>query len=351
MSATVLTWGRMLRVCVLLLGILILLSFAALRLGAASISTAEVGAALWEALTGAATDLSTEHRLILLTVRLPRIFLAIIVGAALAMAGAGYQALLRNPLAAPYVLGVSSGAALGTILSLTFAARLPLATPVAGFLGAVGTIALVYALGQRGGELSSYTLLLAGVMTAAFLSALIILLLNFLSGRDLRGMTFWLMGDLSNPVAFNLGWLALAILLVLAVIYLVAGDLNLLLTGEPEAEALGVNVKRTKLVVYLAASVATGLAVSVSGAIGYVGLVVPHLVRLLFGSDYRLLVPASALSGAVMLLAADTVARTVIAPTELPVGAVTALVGAPVFIYLLRSRLGAPAGPAAGGRK
>jgi len=199
----------------------------------------------------------------------------------------------------------------------------------------------VYSLGQRpapgGAELSPYTLLLAGVIMASFLSALITFLMNFLSGRDLHGVVFWLMGDLTNPAPLRLVLpLAATTFLALAAIYIVSGHLNLLLAGETEAAALGVNVRRTKLVVYLAASLATGLAVSVSGSIGYVGLLVPHLVRLLIGGDYRLLIPATALSGAIVLVGADTLARTVIAPTELPVGAVTAVVGAPVFIYLLR---------------
>ncbi len=347
---TVLTWQRVARVCGLLAGALVVLGVVALAMGAASLPLRSVGAGLWEALTGATTSLSPEHRTILLFVRLPRILLAMIVGAGLGVAGAGYQALLRNPLADPYVLGVSSGAALGAILSLVLAGQAPVAMPIAAFLGATLTIAGVYFLGQRGAELSPYTLLLAGVITASFLSALITFLLNFLSGRDLRGMAFWLMGDLSSPAPLALGWLALGVLAAVGVIYAVAGPLNLLLGGETEAEALGVNVRRTKLIVYLAASLATGLAVSVSGAIGYVGLLVPHLVRLLFGSDYRLLIPATALSGAVVLLAADTLARTIVAPTELPVGAVTAVVGAPVFIYLLRARVpGRLPGPGAGG--
>lgn len=339
MSAPVLTPREVARVCGLLLGVLALLSFLALILGGASIPARSVVTALFETVTFSPSSLSPEHRLILFDVRLPRLLLAMLVGAALSVAGASYQALLRNPLADPYVLGVSSGAALGTILALALASRLAVATPVAAFLGAALTIAGVYYLGQRGGQLAPYTLLLAGVITASFLSAVITFLLNFLSASELRGATFWLMGDLSSPAPFGLHWLALTTLAAIAVVYFLAGDLNLMLAGEPEAESLGVNVRQTKLVVYLAASLATGLAVSVSGAIGYVGLLVPHLVRLLFGGDYRLLVPASALGGAVVLVAADTLARTVAAPTELPVGAVTAVVGAPVFIYLLRFRL------------
>lgn len=346
MNAAVLTRRQVARVCLLLAGVLVIVSFVALTVGAVPIPVSAVASALWESVTGSSSLLSPEYKTILLSVRLPRIVLAMIVGAALAVAGAGYQALLRNPLADPYVLGVSSGAALGAILSLALAGRLTVATPLAAFLGATLTIALVYFLGQRGAQLSPYTLLLAGVITASFLSALTTFLINSLSGRDLRGVTFWLMGDLSGPTALPLGWLALGVLAASGVIYAAASPLNLLLGGETEAQTLGVDVRQTKLIVYLAASFATGLAVSVSGAIGYVGLLVPHLVRLLFGSDYRLLVPATALAGAVVVVVADTLARTVVAPTELPVGAVTAVVGAPVFIYLLRSR---PATPESGG--
>lgn len=349
MTQVVLTRNHIVRVCLLLAGILFLLSFVALLVGAADLPASEVGAALWSGLTGASGTVPMEYRAIVLNVRLPRILLAMIVGAALSVAGAGYQALLRNPLADPYVLGVSSGAALGALLSLLVASQL---APVAAFLGALGTIAAVYFLGQRRAELAPYTLLLAGIVVASFLSGLIVFLLYWLSGRDMRGFLFWLMGDLSNPPALaTMFWLGLATLGAIAVIYYVAGDLNLLLSGETEAEALGVNVRRTKMLVYLAASLATGLAVSVSGSIGYVGLLVPHLVRLVFGSDYRLLIPAAALSGAVVMVAADTLARTIIAPSELPVGAVMALVGAPVFIYLLRARLAAQAGPGIDGAR
>src|ERR1022692_3510747 len=206
------------------------------------------------------------------------------------------------------------------------------------FAGAAATIAGVYFLGRRGGQLDSGTLLLAGIVTASFLSAVIMFLLT-LSGRDLRGMAFWLMGDLASQPTIDSGWLYLVLVLGLGSIYTTSSDLNLILTGEQEARHLGVNVNRVKLVVYVAASVLTGLAVSVSGAIGYVGLLVPHVMRMIFGTDYRLLIPASAIGGAILVVLADTLARTIASPTELPVGAMTALAGAPVFIYLMRRRV------------
>ena len=164
-------------------------------------------------------------------------------------------------------------------------------------------------------------------------------LMTTLTGRDLRGMAFWLMGDLSTPASSSMRWLYFTLLLGLTSIYTTSADLNLMLTGEQEALHLGVNVTRVKLVVYICASLLTGLAVSASGAIGYVGLLVPHVMRMMFGTDYRLLIPASALGGAIAIVIADTLARTVVAPTELPVGAMTALAGAPVFIYLMRRKV------------
>jgi iron complex transport system permease protein len=311
----------------------------ALRMGAYPISVGDIVMTLVNGVIGRRERIPSEFWLVVFGLRLPRIALGILVGAALSTAGAGFQALLRNPLADPYVLGVSSGAALGAILSLVAAPHTPGAIQAAAFAGALATIAAVYFLGRRGGQIDSATLLLAGIVTASFLSAVIMFLMTTLSGRDLRGMAFWLMGDLASPPAVDLRWLYFLLIVGVGSMYTTASDLNLILTGEQEARHLGVNVSRVKMVVYVAASVLTGLAVSVSGAIGYVGLLVPHLMRMMFGSDYRLLIPASAIGGAILIVIADTLARTVVAPTELPVGAMTALAGAPVFIYLMRRRV------------
>lgn len=311
----------------------------ALKLGAVPISVTDLAMLLLRKVAGADEPLPVEYQMIVFNIRLPRILLGVLVGASLSVAGAGFQALLRNPLADPYVLGVSSGAALGAILSLVIGGGPSVATPLAAFVGAVAAIAMVYFLGRRGGQLDSYTLLLAGIITASFLSALILFLMTTLSGRDLRGMAFWLMGDLSSSSPVAVGWLFLLMVIAVGAIYTTAADLNLLLSGEQEALHLGVDVPRVKLVVYLSASLLTGLAVAVSGAIGFVGLLVPHLIRLLFGSDYRVLIPTTALGGAIIIVLADALARTMVAPTELPVGAMTAMAGAPVFLYLLRRRL------------
>jgi iron complex transport system permease protein len=262
------------------------------------------------------------------------------VGAALSVAGTSFQALLRNPLADPYLLGISSGAAVGVLLEVLVLPRVPLLGPIAAFLGAAAAIGAVYVLARREGQLDSSTLLLAGIISVSFLSAIIVFLMTALAGRDLRGIAFWLMGDLSTPPASGLHWILIAgFLIATGAILTTAADLNVLLAGEREAMHLGVEVGRVKLVVYASASVLTGLAVSVGGAIGYVGLVVPHLMRVLFGADYRILIPTSAIGGAIAVVLADAMARTLVAPAELPVGAMTAMIGAPMFIYLLRRRL------------
>jgi cobalamin transport system permease protein len=332
-----LTVRRVLWVSAGLSAVLLACVVLALKLGAVPISVTDLIWNLGRVAIGRSDQLPTEYRLIVFDLRLPRILLGILVGAALSVSGASFQALLRNPLADPFVLGVSSGAALGSILGLIIAPQYTFASPLGAFIGAMATIAAVYFLGRREGELDSTTLLLGGVISASFLSAIIMFLMTTLAGRDLRGMVFWLMGDLSTPVPVGLRWIfTVGLIAGIGAIYSTAADLNLLLTGEREAIHLGVDATRVKLVVYISASLLTALAVSASGAIGYVGLLVPHAMRLLFGSDYRLLIPASALGGAIAIVLADTLARTVVAPTELPVGAMTAMAGAPVFIYLLR---------------
>ncbi|MGD1212463.1 MAG: iron ABC transporter permease [Candidatus Acidiferrales bacterium] len=334
-----LTPRRVFTICLALCGVLFVAVVISLRVGAYPVSIRDIVMTLVNATLRRWSEIPPDFQSIVLNIRLPRILLGILVGASLSTAGAGFQALLRNPLADPYVLGVSSGAALGAILSLIAAPHAPGLIQAAAFAGAIATIAAVYFLGRRGGQLDSGTLLLAGIITASFLSAVIMFLMTTLPGRDVRGMAFWLMGDLSSPSTVDLKWLYFLLVIAVGSIYTTSSDLNLILTGEQEARHLGVNVHRVKLVVYVAASVLTGLAVSVSGAIGYVGLLVPHVIRMLFGTDYRLLIPASALGGAILVVVADTLARTVVAPTELPVGAMTAIAGAPVFIYLMRRRV------------
>jgi iron complex transport system permease protein len=334
-----LTARRVLAICGLLLVLLFIAVVISLRMGAYPITVPEIVTTLFNRVAGRTDQIPSEFLLVVFGLRLPRIALGIIVGAALSTAGAGFQALLRNPLADPYVLGVSSGAALGAIMSLIFTPHVAGAIQIASFIGAGVTIAIVFLLGRRGGQLDAATLLLAGIITTSFLSAVIMFLMTTLSGRDLRGIAFWVMGDLQTPPAIGLKWLFFVLIIAAGCIYTTTSDLNLIITGEQEAHHLGVNVRRVKLVVYVASSILTGLAVSVSGSIGYVGLLVPHVMRMLFGTDYRLLVPTSAIGGAILIVVADTLARTVLGTTEIPVGAMTALAGAPVFIYLMRRRV------------
>ncbi|HET8924317.1 MAG TPA: iron ABC transporter permease [Candidatus Acidoferrum sp.] len=341
-----LTIQRVFLQCSILVVILFVVVVIALKFGAVPVSLYALGHDLLRVIFGQTSQISSDYGLIVVNIRLPRILLGIIVGACLSVAGASFQALLRNPLADPYVLGVSSGAALGSILALIAEPHLSLSpafaallTPMGAFFGAAATITAVYFLGRREGQIDSNTLLLGGVITASFLSAVIMFLMNTLSG-NLRGLAFWLEGDLSTPLQKSVYWfLSIGFFVAAGAIYTTAADLNLLLAGEKEAMHLGVDVPRVRLVVYVAASFLTGLAVSVSGAVGYVGLIVPHVMRLIFGSDHRTLLPTAALGGAIAVVGADTLARTVVAPAELAVGAVTAIVGAPLFIYLLRKRL------------
>jgi iron complex transport system permease protein len=342
-----LTLQRLILQCGVLAVVLFLVVILALKLGAVPVSLYGLGRDLLHVLLGQTSGLSSDYGMIVIEIRLPRILLAIVVGASLSVAGTSFQALLRNPLADPYVLGVSSGAALGAILAIIAEPHLSLPgslaaffTPLGAFLGAAATIAAVYFLARREGQIESGTLLLGGVISASFLSAIIMFLMTTVTGRDMRGAAFWLMGDLSTPLQSSLRWiLGIGFIVASGAIYTTAGDLNLLLTGEKEAMHLGVDVRRVRLVVYIAASLLTGLAVSVSGAIGYVGILVPHVMRLIFGSDHRVLLPTAAFGGAIAIVLADTLARTLVAPAELPVGAMTAMAGAPLFIYLLRRRM------------
>jgi len=313
-----------------LTAVLFVVVVVALKFGAVPVSLYALGRDVLRFFLGQTSQISTDYGLIIWNIRGPRILLGIIVGASLSVAGTSFQALLRNPLADPYVLGVSSGASVGAILALIAAPYLSLSpalagllTPLGAFIGAAATIAAVYLLGRRDGEIDSTTLLLGGVITGSFLSAIITLLMGAVTSGNNRGMVFWLMGNLSTSFQKSVYWfLGAGFFLATGAIYTTANDLNLLLAGEKEAMHLGVDVRRVRLVVYLAASFLTGLAVSVSGSIAYVGLIVPHVMRLIFGSDHRTLLPTAALGGAIAVVFADTLARTVVAPTEIAVGAV-----------------------------
>lgn len=281
-------------------------------------------------------DLNEQQRSILFDIRLPRILLGACVGASLAVAGAGLQSLLRNPLAEPYLLGVSNGAALGTMLAFVLFESYEFARPVLAFGGAAVATLAVYRMAKSRSGMNVERLVLSGVIVTTFLSSVIVMLTTLLDAAKLRSFTFWLLGDLSQATQ-NGVYISLAASVIATIILSSqARGLNLMMVGERDAFDFGVEVGRVRMLVFAAASLAVGAAVAASGSVGYVGLIVPHLVRLSVGSDNRLVVPFSAIAGAIFVVFADTIARTVIAPRELPVGAVTALIGAPMFIYLLR---------------
>ena len=280
--------------------------------------------------------LSDQHRAILFQIRLPRVLLGACVGASLAVAGASLQALLRNPLAEPYLLGVSNGAALGTLLAFVFLDGFGFARPLLAFGGAAVATLAVYQMARSRTGMNVERLVLSGVIVTTFLSSIIVLLTSLLDAARLRGYTFWLLGDLSQAT-YDGFYLTLAASTVGTIVLASqARALNLMMIGERDAFDFGVEVGRVRLIIFAMASGLVGTAVAASGSVGYVGLIVPHLVRLAIGSDNRLVVPMSAVAGAIFVVLADTVARTLIAPRELPVGAITALIGAPLFIYLLR---------------
>ncbi|MEW6777119.1 MAG: iron ABC transporter permease [Bdellovibrionota bacterium] len=288
----------------------------------------------------------SSRRTILLEVRLPRVLLAAVLGSALCVAGISFQALLRNPLADPYVLGVSGGASIGGVVALLLGFGIGegifdrIAVPAFAFGGALGALVLIEWIATVGGRLTVYTLLLTGAIFNAFSAALLYFIQSLASLEQLHAIVFYLMGQVPVFGYRVLGGLALASFLAALALFSMARDFNALSLGEEGALQLGVDVERIKRRTFLLGSLLTGLSVSVAGLVGFVGLVVPHLLRLLLGPDHRLLLPAGFFGGAAFLVLADLFARTITAPNELPVGVVTALVGGPFFLYLLRSRGG-----------
>jgi len=281
-------------------------------------------------------DLSEQQRSILFDIRVPRVFLAACVGASLAAAGAGLQALLRNPLAEPYLLGVSNGAALGTMFAFVLFENVEFARPVLAFVGAAGATLVVYQMAKGRAGMTVERLVLSGVIVTTFLSSVIVLLTSLLDAAKLRSFTFWLLGDLSQATQNGVYLCLAAGVIGTLILASQARALNLMMVGERDALDFGVEVGRVRMLVFGAGALLVGASVAASGSVGYVGLVVPHLVRMSSGSDNRTVIPFSAIAGASFVVLADLVARVAIAPRELPVGAITALIGAPVFIFLLR---------------
>jgi iron complex transport system permease protein len=309
----------------------------ATAIGSVSLPLGEVLRALASRLTGAASDGSANT--IIWQIRIPRVLTAIVVGGALGTAGAVFQGLLRNPMADPYIIGTSGGAALGATIALLLPIQVSIFgftfVSVAAFFGALGAVLLVYNIARVGPRTPITTLLLTGFALSSILAAVMSFLM-FISNNALRRIVLWTMGGLSGAGWEQLGVVIPAILVALAAVYALAPDLNAFLLGDEQAASLGVDVERRKLLLLGLGSWMTAAAVSVSGLVGFVGLVVPHVVRLALGPDHRLLLPASTLVGGVFLVLADLVARSLMPPAELPVGIITALVGGPFLIYLLR---------------
>ncbi len=281
---------------------------------------------------------SPDH-LIFMRVRLPRVILAAIVGAALACAGVIFQALLRNPLADPYILGISSGAGLGTIIAVisgfswTLWGRSPVA--VFAFIGAIATVWLVWMIGKLTGKNHVTGLLLAGVVISAFFSAMIMFLTSISRSKQVYATIFWLMGNIAEEDYLVLWVSSGCVLTGIISLFYISPQLNVISFGQNDARTMGINIGRIQTIAFAIAAAITAVAVSLSGLIGFIGLIVPHAIRLVFGPDHRQLLPLSAIFGAIFLVIADTVARIVVAPAQLPVGVVTAMIGGPFFLVLL----------------
>jgi iron complex transport system permease protein len=331
-----------------LAGLLVAVALASATLGYADVGPLAVARVVLNALTvptvdGAglawrrpfAFDVAPTTSTIVRRIRLPRIVLGAVVGFALALAGAVMQGFFRNPMADPSIIGVSTGAAVGAVAFIVVPLSFPFGLPASAFAGALVAAFGVYLVATEGGRTPVATLLLAGVAVQAFLGAVVSYLLLH-AGDGLETAVYWLMGHLQ----YSTWWRVKLALPVVAVLFVVlvafARDLNVLLLGEEDARTLGIEVERTKRILLATSSVVTAAAVAVSGVIGFVGLIVPHVMRLVVGPDHRILLPTSALAGAVFLVATDTVAR--MGPAEMPVGIITAALGAPFFLYLLRDR-------------
>ena len=287
--------------------------------------------------------ISRTYDTIIWNIRLPRVLLGVLVGASLSIAGAAFQGMFKNPMADPYVIGISSGAALGASIAIIMKVdinifKIPIIS-VFAFIGALLAVTIVYNIAKVKNKIPVTSLLLAGVATGQFFTAIMSFLMVLYS-KDMTKIVYWTLGSLSGK-----GWapvisISIPVIIVMLVLNFFARDLNIMLTGEESAQSLGVDVEKTKIYILILGTFITALVVSVSGIIGFVGLIIPHIVRLIVGPDHRILLPASALVGGIFMIFADTMARTLISPTEIPVGIITALFGGPFFIYLLKSRKG-----------
>lgn len=277
-------------------------------------------------------------QIIILSLRLPRILLAALVGAGLSVVGTSFQGIFKNPMADPYILGISSGAALGATLTIAFGAGITFLglsfITVNAFVGAILTTFIVYNIARVGSKIPSVTLLLAGVATSYLLSAIISLVMIF-KREEIEKIVMWTMGSLSTASWDQVGILIIVVIPSIAVIYFFSKDLNIMLLGEDSARNLGVEVEKVKKIILVISTFMVAGVVSFSGIIGFVGLIIPHTIRMLLGSDHKIVIPFSALGGAIFLIICDTLARAIIPPSEIPVGIVTSMFGVPFFLYLL----------------
>lgn len=316
---------------ILFASLTIIVGLISLSIGSVNISFTEIISSLF------ANSNNEKFNQVIMQIRLPRVLFAIFIGGGLGITGAVFQAILMNPLAEPYILGISSGGTFGAVLSMLIGASI-LGTQVFAFSGAILVMFLVFFLGRKFHELNPNVLLLSGVMIGAFFSAAILLIIIFLNS-SLRTAVYWMIGSLSFAKPDNLFFIIVIVSVSSIYLSLNANKFNLLSLGDETAKSLGINSSKLKMIAYFISSIVIGTVVSVSGIIGFVGLTIPHLCRLIWGVDNRIIIPLSFFIGAIYLTAADTIARVAVAPSELPVGAVTALFGAPLFIYLLRRQM------------
>ena len=340
-QGAILTRSRWCAVMGALLLLSVILAMLCLQLGTQYIGMGHILTLVWSAVVGTSNepDALRTTGVILLQVRLPRVLLGFLVGSCLAAVGVSLQALLRNPLADPYVLGVSSGAALGVAIAVLFgigttALALSL-LPVCGFAGSLVALLVIYRMAASYERLPIHSVLLAGVILNAIFSALIMFITSIMEPNRSFGMMAWLMGSLTAPAYPVLIALSVYLLVGLVLLGKHVRVLDILALGEEPARSLGINTERTKRVIFLLSALMTGAVVSFSGMIGFIGMIIPHAVRLVVGADHRLLLPASTLVGGMFLMVADTMARTLFVPSEVPVGVITALAGGPFFVYLL----------------
>jgi iron complex transport system permease protein len=330
----------------LLISVLILLIIFAITQGSANINMANSARILFKQIpiVGRLVDVSNipaTHQTIIIKIRLPRIILAMFVGAALAVSGAAFQGMFKNSMADPYVIGISSGAALGAAIGIVSKLNVNIlglsSISIFAFVGALLSTFIVYNLARVKSRVPTTNLLLSGIAVGYFFTSIMSLLM-FIFSRDLANIVFWTLGSFSARNWNHVNTVAIPITIGIAIIYFYSRDLNVMLMGEENAYGMGINVEKVKKVILITCAMMTAFAVSVTGIIGFVGLIIPHIVRIVLGPDHRVVIPAAAITGGIFLIITDTISRTVISPMEIPIGIITAILGGPFFIYLLRKK-------------